>query len=156
MLPKAHEIAEIFYEAFIIKDAQTMANLYDPKASFSDEVFLNLSGIEAGSMWRMLCSGSKDLRLTYEILESSENVAMIKWHAYYTFSKTGRTVHNIITTKLTTSKGKIISQHDHFSFWNWSKQAFGPLGVLLGWTPILKNKVRGEALRSLNKFMNRN
>lgn len=155
MSNNAGEIAAQFYEAFMTKDGEKMANLYAKNATFSDEVFRSLIGPEVGAMWRMLCTRSKDLIITYEILNSTETTAQARWHATYTFSKTGRKVHNVVTSAITTSNGKIVDHRDHFSFWKWSSQAFGPLGVLLGWSPKMKNKVRGEAIRSLEKFMSK-
>jgi ketosteroid isomerase-like protein len=151
----AGEIAKQFYEAFITKDGEKMASLYAKNATFSDEVFTGLVGPEVGAMWRMLCTRSKDLTITYEILNSLETTAQARWHATYTFSKTGRRVHNVVTSTMSISNGKIVDHRDHFSFWKWSSQAFGPLGVLLGWSPMMKNKVRGEAMRSLEKFMSK-
>ena len=42
---------------------------------------------------------------------------------------------------------------DTFPFWTWSRQAFGTLGLLLGWTPILKAAVRRKGRADLAKFM---
>lgn len=153
MKSDAREIATKFYDAFVRKDAETMASLYAPDAAFSDEVFVDLTGLEAGGMWRMLCGRSKDLKVTYEILESTQDTAKVRWHAYYTFSKTGRQVHNVIDATMVVASGKIKSHKDVFPFWKWSIQALGPIGILLGWSPIVKNKVRQEAMASLRSFM---
>ena len=41
---------------------------------------------------------------------------------------------------------------DTFNLYDWSKQAFGLKGVVLGWTPFFKNKVQQQALSSLRSF----
>jgi hypothetical protein len=49
--------------------------------------------------------------------------------------------------------GKIFRHRDHFDFWRWSRMALGTSGLLLGWTPFLKNKVQTTAKARLRKFM---
>jgi hypothetical protein len=43
---------------------------------------------------------------------------------------------------------------DKFDFWKWSSQALGPVGFILGWTPMLRKKVQKQARERLAKFMN--
>jgi ketosteroid isomerase-like protein len=151
MTADARAIATKLYGAFVRKDGATMASLYANDATFSDEVFVDLTGLDAGKMWRMLCT-SKDLKVTYEILECTKDVARIKWQAHYLFSKTGRPVHNIIDATITVADGKIRSHTDKFPFWKWSAQALGPIGLILGWSPIIKNMVRQQAKARLQAF----
>ena len=55
----------------------------------------------------------------------------------------------------TTPEGLIATQRDRFDFWAWSRQALGRAGLLLGWTPMLKNKVRAGAAKNLAAYMAR-
>lgn len=144
-----------FYDAFSKRDSTTMKSCYADNASFSDEVFPNLQGKDIGRMWEMLCHNGKDLKIDYQILGVSDDGLKAKalWNAYYTFSKTGRKVHNIINAHFEVTNGLIISHRDHFSFWRWTTQALGPVGLLLGWTPIIRNKVRGAAKAGLAGFL---
>ena len=48
--------------------------------------------------------------------------------------------------------GLIADHVDAFDFWRWARQALGPSGLLLGWTPMLRSKVRGQALAGLRQF----
>lgn len=36
--------------------------------------------------------------------------------------------------------------------WRWARQALGTKGLLLGWTPLLKNAVRAQARKGLKAF----
>jgi hypothetical protein len=48
----------------------------------------------------------------------------------------------------------LITRHrDRFNFWSWSRQALGAPGLLLGWTPFLRQKVRAQAAANLQKFL---
>ena len=56
-------------------------------------------------------------------------------------------------TKATTTLTRAATHRDRFSFWRWSRQALGLPGVLLGWSPSLKRKVRSTAAGNLKKFL---
>jgi hypothetical protein len=61
-------------------------------------------------------------------------------------------VHNRITAVLDLD-GPLIRRHrDDFDFHRWAAQALGWRGRLLGWTPLVRNAVRREAARALEKF----
>ena len=141
-----------FYTAFSRRDAEAMAACYHPEATFRDGAFTLNSGAEVGDMWRMLCQNGKDMRIEFRDITSNDLEATAHWEAWYTFSKTGRKVHNIIDAAFKFKDGKIIEHVDTFGFWRWSRQSLGPIGLLLGWTPFLQNKVRASAMNSLAQF----
>lgn len=59
------------------------------------------------------------------------------WRAYCPFTETGRPV----------------TEHcDRFSFHAWSRQALGPVGLLLGWTPLLRAAIRKKAAARLAEY----
>jgi uncharacterized protein len=140
---------ERFYAAFAECDGAAMAACYAPGAHFSDPVFPDLNGDEPGAMWRMLTSQATDLRV--ELLEHTADSAT--WRAHYTFSQTGRPVVNDVQARFRFDGAGLIADHrDEFSFHRWARQALGPPGLLLGWTPLLRNKVRSRAAKSLERF----
>lgn len=51
--------------------------------------------------------------------------------------------------------GRIIRYHDRFNFWRWATQALGPTGRLLGWTTLVKHRVRSQAAGGLDAFIER-
>ena len=60
----------------------------------------------------MLTSRSKDLKVSYTNISADNNSGTCSWTADYTFSKTGRPVHNIINASFTFKDGKILSHKD--------------------------------------------
>ena len=142
-----------FYSAFQTKDYGTMQRLYRNDASFSDPVFVNLTANEARAMWQMLITGASDLRIEVSDIKADDRVGSCVWQAWYTFTATGRPVHNIIQAKFTFREGKILSHIDKFDFWRWARQALGNSGLLLGWTPFLLSKVRSSARHRLSNFL---
>lgn len=151
------ELISTFYEAFKNGDGQTMASMYHEDAQFSDAAFKNLNAKEAGAMWNMLIERAKgDLKIEFHSVEEGDDSATCVWEARYPFSKTGRRVHNIIRSEMKFKDGKIIDHKDHFDFWKWSRMALGTSGLLLGWTPIIKNKVQTMARKGLTDYMSAN
>jgi ketosteroid isomerase-like protein len=148
----AVNLAETFYKAFAAKDAGTMASLYADNARFSDPAFPDLRGEAVRNMWRMLCSRSKDLKVEFKVRNASKENIGVDWTATYTFAKTGRLVKNRVHTVMTIRDGRIIWQRDEFNFWRWSAQALGPMGTLLGWTPLVRRSVQKQAMLALKAW----
>ena len=90
------EVIRRFYAAFQRRDHAAMAACYAPDATFSDPVFPALRGPAVGAMWRMLCERGTDLRIEASGIEADSARGSARWEAWYTFSATGRPVHNII------------------------------------------------------------
>jgi SnoaL-like domain len=130
-----------------------MQSCYHDDAIFSDPVFQNLTSREVKAMWHMLAAASTDLKVLFDSVVANESTGSCRWQAWYKFSRTGRSVHNQIEATFEFKDNKILRHNDHFGLWRWSRMAFGPVGILLGWTPLFKGKIRKTARKSLLKFM---
>jgi ketosteroid isomerase-like protein len=142
-----------FYTSFQNKDYRGMQECYHDDIQFSDAVFTDLKGKQAKAMWHMLVEGGKDLRIAFRDDKAQHERGSCHWEAWYTFSKTGRKVHNIIDAAFEFREGKIYRHDDHFSFYRWSGMALGTTGKLLGWTSFLHNKIRETARKNLQRFI---
>ena len=140
-----------FYSAFKERNHEAMAVCYHPEIRFSDPAFPDLRGPRAAAMWRMLCERGTDLELEYSQVEADETTGSAHWQARYTFRATRRKVHNKISAQFRFRDGKIVEHRDRFDFWAWSRQALGPAGLLLGWTPLLRRKVQRTAGSQLDR-----
>lgn len=147
------ELLEQFYRAFQTKDGDGMAAIYAQDATFSDPVFTDLKGREVGGMWQMLCKRGKDLNVEYEVLGADDTTGRARWEAWYTFSGTGRKVHNTVASTFTFQEGKVVAQVDNFDFYAWTRMALGPMGLVLGWTPFVQKKIRRTARAGLEDFL---
>jgi ketosteroid isomerase-like protein len=142
-----------FYDSFAALDAEGMKACYHPQIVFSDPAFGELHGAQAGAMWTMLTGRAKDLEVTASEIQADDQRGSAHWDARYTFGQTGRKVLNRIDAAFEFRDGLIIRHTDTFDFYAWARQALGPAGLLLGWTPILQNKVRDTARRGLARHM---
>ncbi|MFT5222498.1 MAG: ketosteroid isomerase-like protein [Glaciecola sp.] len=149
-------VVQRLYDAFEAKDGQGMQDCYAPDASFRDEVF-NLAGAqEIGGMWKMLLARGKDLTLEVSSVQADATSGTAHWDATYTFAATKRKVVNRIDASFVLRGGLIAHHVDRFNFWAWSRQALGPIGLALGWTPIVRGKVRAVARKGLDEYLESN
>ena len=152
---------ERFYQAFSRLDGPAMAACYASDATFDDEAFSLRGRRQVGGMWRMLCDatrakGADVWRLTWRDVHADDTSGQAHWDAHYRFSATGRLVDNSVDSRfIFTPEGLIATQQDSFAFWTWSRQALGTPGLLLGWTPMLRNKVRATAAADLATYLAR-
>ena len=115
------QVIEQLYDAMNRHDGEAMAQLYAPDGRFHDPAFGELSGAEAGDMWRMLTGRATDL--------------------------TGRPVVNDIHASFRVRDGRIVEHDDSFSFSRWARQALGPTGLILGLPPmnlLVRRRARGD------------
>jgi ketosteroid isomerase-like protein len=138
------------YDALDRHDGETMAAQYAPDARFKDPAFGELTGEEAGDMWRMLCSRAEDLKVELPEHEANVDAGTAHWIATYTF-RTGNHVVNDIHARFRFRDGKIVDHEDSFSFHKWARQALGPAGWVLG-LPVVNGLVRGKARGDLKEF----
>lgn len=155
MHPKA-ELITTFYSAFQRLDAEAMGRCYHRDVEFSDPVFQRLIGQRAVDMWRMLCERAKDLRVEFSSVSADDQTGSAHWEAWYTFSATGRPVHNVIDAAFWFRDGSIVRHVDTFNLRVWAAQALGLKGKLLGWAPPVQNAIRAQAARGLDQFVRRN
>jgi hypothetical protein len=146
---------ERFYTAFARLDADTMQACYAPQATFDDEAFSLRGPREIGGMWHMLCDATKAKGLAdWKLVFSQVTNNSAHWDANYRFSSTGRLVLNRIDASFEFDAQGLITRHtDRFDFWTWSRQALGMPGLLLGWSPFLRNKVRATAADNLKRYL---
>ncbi|MBW3659166.1 MAG: nuclear transport factor 2 family protein [Actinobacteria bacterium] len=140
------------YDAFRAGDGQAMEDCYAPGATFRDPVFELHGSRRIGAMWKMLLAGGSDLEVEVTDITSDGSTGSAHWEARYTFA-TGRPVHNVIDAAFRLEDDLIVEHVDRFGFWRWSRQALGPTGVLLGWSPVVRNRVRRQAGRSLDRSL---
>ena len=155
MVNSNDELIEAFYDAFDKRDGDRMAACYAPDAHFRDPVFTDLRGEEPGAMWRMLTGRADDLRVELLDHAADGDRGSAHWRARYTFTQTGRPVVNDVRASFRFADGLIAEHVDDFGFHRWARQALGPTGLLLGWTPIVRSATRRRARASLDDFMAR-
>jgi ketosteroid isomerase-like protein len=146
-------VIEELYGALNRHDGEAMARMYAPDGRFRDPAFGELTGAEAGDMWRMLTSRADDLRVELREHSVDGDTGRARWIARYTFSRTGRPVVNDVQARFRFREDGLITDHeDSFSMRRWVGQALGgPAGLAL-WIPPLNLLLRSRARGDLAEF----
>ncbi|GAA4279458.1 nuclear transport factor 2 family protein [Aquimarina mytili] len=147
------QLIETFYTGLSELDPDKMVSCYHDDVVFEDPGFGKLEGDRAKGMWRMLCKNATNFKVEFSQVEANEQKGSAHWEAWYSFSKTGRSVHNSIDAEFEFKDGKIIKHTDHFNLHRWASQAIGWKGKLLGGTGFFKKKLIQQTNRMLDKFM---
>ena len=146
-------LIERFYSAFARRDPGAMLACYGPDIAFRDPVFGALKGREVHAMWRMLAARATDLAVEFASVAATERTGSAHWEARYTYSATGRLVHNRIDATFEFQDGLIARHVDRFSLWRWAAMALGAKGALLGWLPPVRAAIRARAAKGLAAYM---
>lgn len=151
----AHEaLIERLYAGLAAGDGAAMAACYAPEATFEDPAFGRLTDGRGQAMWRMLTSrGGKVAVELQDRAAAPDGTGTAHWTADYTFTDTGRRVHNDVRARFVFSGGLIAEHVDAFDLRTWAGQALGPVPALLGSTPLLGLIVRRRAKGTLDTFM---
>ncbi len=148
------EIINQFYNAFAQGNAKAMNKHYAEKVCFKDPAFGSLKNERVKFMWLMLLSQKRDdTSITYEIIEVSENTAIVKWVAKYQFGPKERKVINHVTSELCLENQKIVEHYDDFNLWRWTRQALGIPGLLFGWSSFMRQKIQKQLNKRLDRFI---
>jgi ketosteroid isomerase-like protein len=145
------QIIENFYRSFAASDAEDMISYYADNIEFRDPAFGVLKGVDAKNMWRMLLRNA-GIKITYSHIKADDKSGSANWIAEYVFSRTGRKVINKVSATFEFRDGKIIKHTDRFNLWKWAGQALGLKGYLLGWTPMIRQKIQRQTNALLKKF----
>jgi len=146
---------ETFYKAFNDLDAERMTACYHDDIVFEDPAFGILEGNRAKAMWKMLCESQKgkDFKVVATNIKFIDDIGSAHWEAFYTFSKTGRKVHNIIDAKFEFKDGLILKHTDNFNVYKWASQAMGIKGLLFGGMHFFKLKLNKQTNNLLDKYL---
>ena len=109
-------LIEHLYASFARRDAAAMSACYAADAHFRDPVF-DVEGEEVAAMWTMLCERGRDLVVEWRDVKADDATGSAHWEARYTFSVTGRNVHNFVEAQFTFRDGLIVTHTDKFDLW---------------------------------------
>ncbi|WP_378180376.1 nuclear transport factor 2 family protein [Aquimarina sp. SS2-1] len=146
------ELIEKFYTGLSEQNSDKMISCYHEDIVFEDPAFGKLKGERAKKMWQMLCKNGKDFKVEFSQVAANDNKGSAHWEAWYTFSQTGRSVHNSIDAEFEFKDGKIIKHIDVFDLRRWASQAMGWKGKLLGGTNFFKKKLKQQTNKMLDRF----
>ncbi len=132
------------------RDAAGVARCYHPAIFYSSPLFPRLHGAAAADAWHLAFERIGTLDLTLTGVEAQADGAIAHWHARYRLGSRG--VSHRGRSMFAFRSGAIVRHYDAFAFWPWAARAFGPPGVLLGWSAPFKWKLRRDLARALERL----
>jgi hypothetical protein len=128
-------------------DHETMARCYHSEAIFKDIAFELRGQKQIHAMWHMICE--RDIRVTFELINVDGDIGRAKVVDDYTFSSTGRRVHNVIESRFCFQNGVIIKHDDVCDARVWAAMALGDVsGFLAGRCRFLRSVKARAKLRA--------
>lgn len=150
------ELLQKFYNSFSAGNAEEMIDCYHDSVIFHDPAFGTLKGNSVKYMWEMLLSKKDtDFKIDYKILKADEKYGEVYWIAHYNYGPKKRKVVNKVTASFEFKDGKILRHTDDFNLWNWSKQALGTSGFLLGWSSYMRDQIQKKTGKILSSYIKR-
>ncbi|PTL58748.1 nuclear transport factor 2 family protein [Paraconexibacter algicola] len=143
-------VIDRLYAALAAGDGEAMAACYTPDAVFEDPAFGELRDGAAQDMWRMLTARASGVEVEVPERDADEQTGHARWIARYDFQ--GRPVVNEIRARYVFRDGLIADHRDSFDLHAWAAQAMGPLGKVLGHSPVLRLLVRRRTAGQLAAF----
>jgi len=104
-------------------DHCAMASCYRPDAMFRDIAFDLRGSQQIHAMWHMICE--TDIRATFHVVHADDFAGRVQLCDDYTFSSTGRKVHNVIESHFRFSDRLIVDHRDSCDARVWAKMALG-------------------------------
>ena len=143
-------VVDRLFEALRRADASVIDACYHPQISYSDSVFEDLRGARVALRWRMLLQQADGFSLEHGLVFADERKAQVQWTADYRLR--GKRIRVPILSTLAIWDDLIVRQVDEYNFWQYSRQAQGIPGLLLGGLEPFQKIVRRRARRDLERF----
>jgi ketosteroid isomerase-like protein len=147
--PNAQLLARLF-SSLDRHDHESMADCYQPDATFTDIAF-NLRGRKRiQAMWHMASEG--DIRTTFDVKGADDREGLVRVVDDYTFRSTGNKVRNVIESHFQFRDGRISDQRDACDPRKWADMALGGglSGFLAGRFRFLRSR---KAAKLLDAFI---
>ena len=121
------------YRSLAAHDPARMADCYDENATFRDIAFHLQGRDKIRDMWKFVTRPEPGLTVTFEIVSADDDQVKARLTDHYTFTDTGRTVDNAITSTFQFKEGLILHHNDDCDPVAWANMAMtGPRAWLAG------------------------
>ena len=150
------DVVREFFSAYKQHAYPRIKPLLSPDVHFEDFAF-DIHGPDVFAMWQWFClpgehRGPVEVPWFGNIRANGETVTA-GYRVAYTYGEDRRPVDYVIRSTFTIEKGKIAKQCDRGSIFTWTRQAFGLPYALISWAPFFNARVRREARKKLDAFI---
>lgn len=143
-------VVDRFFEALRRADDAVINACYHPQISYSDPLFEDLRGARVALRWRLLLREAQSFSLEHELVFADERKVQVQWTVDYALK--GKKIRLPILSTLAIWDNLIVRQVDEYEFWQYSRQAQGFAGLLLGGIEPFQQLVKRRARSDLERF----
>ena len=137
-------VLDQFFSAVALGEAAMAGRFYadDARIDLPPIGLRDLPARDARRLWQVLLSDARDLHVQYAVMRADDHGGEVAWIARYTWPPTGRLVTQRLRGQYEFRAGRIVWQSEGFSLWDCARMALGSRGLLGGWNPLLRARLR--------------
>lgn len=140
-------LTERLFLALQRRDIEAAAACYHDTAVFSAPVIGVVEGRDVKTLWQAIFSNTSDSSLSFTITDIGVTSAKVEGVVAYSVTSSGRRVIHAFSTILQIRDQLVAFHEDTFDAWDWAKMAYGPAGLLFGWSRLWQLR-QGENVRT--------
>jgi ketosteroid isomerase-like protein len=140
-LASVRHVTERLFSALRRRDAAGIAACYDEDAVFSSPLIGDVRGTEVEAVWRAIFAKTRESALSFTIVDLGLTTARVEGTVTFSLVASGRSVTSRFNSALHIRDLRVVCHDDHFDAWAWSSMAFGPAGLLLGWSKAWRRRM---------------
>lgn len=140
-------LTERLFRALQRQDSEAAAACYHDSATFSAPVVGEVSGQDVKTLWQAVFSRTRNSSLSFTITDVGLTSAKVDGLVTYSLCSSGRPVMHAFSSMLQIRDGLVAHHEDTFDPWGWAQMAYGPVGLMLGWSKIWLQR-KGEIVRT--------
>lgn len=140
-LASVRQVTDRLFSALRRRDAADVAACYDKDAVFSSPFIGDVRGAEVEALWRAIFAATRDSTLSYTIVDLGLTTARVEGMATFSLVTSGRSVTSRFDSALYIRDQRVVCHDDTFDAWAWACMAFGPTGLILGWSKAWRRRM---------------
>lgn len=140
-LASVRKVTERLFSALRHRRAADAAACYDEDALFTSPFIGEVRGPEVEALWRAIFASTRDSTLSYTIVDIGLTTARVEGVATFSLTSSGRSVTGRFNSALSIRDTRVVWHDDTLDAWAWACMAFGPSGLMLGWSKAWRGRM---------------
>jgi hypothetical protein len=149
-LASVRDVTECLFSALRSRNAAAAAACYDKAGVFSSPFIGEVRGGALEPLWRAIFAATRDNTLSFTIVDLGLTSARVEGLTTYSLVASGRSVTSMFDSVLHIRDRRVLRHDDTFDAWSWARMAFGPTGLMLGWSKAWQRQIGQDVRASLD------
>jgi uncharacterized protein len=149
-LDSVRHVTECLFAALRSRNAAAAGAFYDKDAVFSSPVIGDVRGADVRTLWQAIFAATRDNTLSFTIVDLGLTSARVEGLATYSLVASGRPVISEFSSVLHIRDLRVLFHDETFDAWAWARMAFGPTGLMLGWSKAWHRHIAHDVRASID------